>query len=484
MDRSDVIQQATRRQFLTRSMGVGGIALASMLAEENRSDRQAGAAEAPADPLAPKAPHFAAKAKSVIFLGMIGAPSQFDLFEYKPKIVEMDGKPPPDSVVAGRNFVFIGAGKTQILASPWKFGQHGQAGTWLSEQLPFHRKIVDDVAFIHSMHTGEMNHVPANLLLQTGSPRMGRPAMGAWVTYGLGSENRDLPGFVVLTSGKAGRCGSTCWGSGFLPGAYQGVQFRSAGDPVLFLADPPGIDRELRRDSLDALAALNKKSLVNVGDPEIATRINAFEMAFRMQAGVPKLMDTSDEPKAVRELYGAEPGKDSFANNCLLARRLVERGVRFVQLVHGGWDHHGGGDQNLLTNLPVRAREVDQGSAALILDLKQRGLLDHTLVIWAGEFGRTPMLQGTRSKTDLGRDHLRDAYTIWMAGGGVKAGLHLGKTDDFGMSVVEDGVHVHDLQATILHLLGMDHERLTYKFQGRPFRLTDVHGKVVKQLIA
>jgi hypothetical protein len=470
----------TRRHFLGRAgVGLGGVALLSMLLED------AARGEPAADPLAPKKPHFPAKAKRVIFLGQVGAPSQLDLFDYKPQLQKRDGQPVPASLVQGQEFVFIGNGRTQFLASPWKWSRHGRNDTWLSDRLPYHRDIVDDVAFIHTMHTNEMNHVPAQMFLQSGSPRMGRPTMGAWVTYGLGTENRDLPGFVVLASGKAGRCGSACWSSGFLPTQYQGVQLRSTGEPVLYLANPPGIDRALRRDTLDTLQELNRRALVRINDPEIATRINAFELAFRMQTSVPKMMDIAKEPKHILQLYGAEPGQSTFGNNCLLARRLVENGVRFVQLVHGGWDHHGGtGDQNLLTNLPQRAREVDQGAAALIKDLKQRDMLKDTLVIFGGEFGRTPMLQGPRSTKELGRDHLRTAFTIWMAGGGVKSGFRLGETDDFGMKPTSDPVHVHDLQATILHLLGMDHTRLTYKFQGRQFRLTDVHGKVVRKLLA
>jgi hypothetical protein len=471
--------QVTRRHFLSRAAGLGGVALASLLAENAQADTF------PADPLAPRPPHFPPRAKAVIFLGQIGAPSQLDLFDYKPELEKLDARPMPESVLKGEKFTFIGDGKTQVLASPWKWSRHGQNGTWLTDRLPYHRSIVDDVAFVHTMYTNEMNHVPATLLLQTGSPRMGRPAMGAWVTYGLGTENRNLPGFIVLASGKASRCGSTCWSSGFLPTHYQGVQLRSEGDPVLYLSNPPGIDRELRRAELDTLHELNNRALVNVNDPEIATRISAFEMAYRMQTSVPELMDISREPRHIHELYGTEPGKATFANNCLLARRLVERGVRFVQLIHGGWDHHGGlGDQNLLTGLPQRAREVDQGAAALVRDLKERGMLDDTLVIFGGEFGRTPMLQGPRTAKELGRDHLRTAFTIWLAGAGIKPGLHLGKTDDFGMRAVSDPVHVHDLQATILHLLGMDHTRLTYKFQGRQFRLTDVHGEVVQKLLA
>ena len=343
---------------------------------------------------------------------------------------------------------------------------------------------MNEITFVRSIHTDEFNHVPAQLFINTGSPRMGRPCMGSWVTYGLGSEAQDLPGFIVLASGKAGRCGTACWGSGFLPTFYQGVQFRSEGDPVPFLSNPPGMSDPLRRESLDTLRVLNEKKLQDMGDPEIATRIASAEMAYRMQTSVPELTDISKEPKSIHEMYGTEPGKVSFGNNCLLARRLVERGVRFVQIYHGGWDHHGGnGDENLLTNLPERCRQTDRAAAALIKDLKQCGLFDETLVIWGGEFGRTPMLQGERSKKILGRDHHRSAFTIWLAGGGIKRGFDLGATDELGYNIVEDPVHIHDLQATILHLLGLDHTQLTYQFQGRDFRLTDVYGKVVHKLL-
>jgi hypothetical protein len=350
--------------------------------------------------------HHPARAKRVIFLGMFGGPSQLDLFEHKPALDGMDGEPVPESLVAGEQFAFIGDGKTSLLASPWRKAQHGQSGTWLSELLPCHRAIVDHVCFVHSLRSSEINHVPAQLFLQTGSPRAGRPAWGAWVDFGLGSDNPDLPGYVVLASGKAARCGAGCWGAGFLPGSHQGVQLRAAGDPVPFLADPPGFDRALRRATLDAVRALNERRLAREVDPELAARVDAFEMAFRMQASAPPLVDLATEDAATLALYGAEPGKPSFAANCLLARRLVESGVRCVQLVHGGWDHHGGdGDQNLVTNLPQRCREVDRGAAALVLDLARRGLLDETLVVFGGEFGRTPMIQGERAQRVLGRDH-------------------------------------------------------------------------------
>jgi hypothetical protein len=473
----------TRRHFLTRcgAAVIGTVGLASLLDAELlfRASNQPRTG-----PFSPKPSHFAPKAKHVIFLNMTGAPSQVDLFDEKTLLAELNGQVIPPSATEGlRLGPFTNKENMRVFASPWKFKQYGQSGITLSELLPSLPEIVDDIAFIRSMHTDEINHVPAQLLLSTGSPRMGRPTMGSWVTYGLGSENSDLPGFIVLTSGKSGRCGTTCWSSGFLPSVYQGVPFRSSGDPVLYLTNPAGVDSQLRRESLNTLKALNEEALKDVGDPEIATRIESFEMAFRMQTSVPELMDISQEPPAIHEMYGTEPGKSSFSNNCLLARRLIERGVRFVQIDHGGWDHHGGGDQNLLTGLPERCQQVDRGATALIKDLKQRGLLDETLVIWGGEFGRQPMAQGPVTKQDAGRDHLRTAFTIWMAGGGVKPGIVYGATDEFGLAAVSDPVHVHDLQATILHLLGLDHTRLTYKFQGRNFRLTDVSGEIVKDIL-
>ena len=429
--------------------------------------------------------HHAPRARSVIWLGMVGAPSQVDLFAHKPELDAMDDQFVPPSLLRQDRFAFLGDGKARLLASPWRKTQHGASGAWLSELLPYHRTIVDRVAFVHSMQSDEFNHVPAQLLQHTGAPRLGRPTMGAWLSYGLGSANEDLPAYVVLASGKAGRCGASCWGSGFLPSRHQGVQLRGDGDPVLFLGDPPGFDAALRQARLDAIVALDAEHSKAHGDPEIATRLAAYELAARMQAAMPGVVDLRSESKATLGQYGVDPAQASFARNCLLARRLVERGVRFVHLVHGGWDHHGGtGDQNLLTNLPQRCREVDQASAALVLDLQARGLLDDTLVVFAGEFGRTPMLQGERRKDQLGRDHLRTAFTVWLAGGGVRAGLQFGVTDELGLNVVRDPVHVHDLQATILHLLGIDHERLTFRHLGRDFRLTDVSGRVVSGLLA
>ena len=469
----------TRRDFFrTGGIGFGGLALASML---NRK-LFASAAPKPRNPLAAQPPHFAPKAKSVIFLCMTGAPSQLDLFDYKPKLKQMNGTKVPKELVEGERFAFL-SGQPMLLGTPYEFKQHGQTGTYVSQLLPHIAEVVDEASFIYSMYSDQFNHVPAELLMFTGSPRPGRPSMGSWVTYGLGSEAEDLPGFVVLPSGRAARCGSSCIGSGFLPTVYQGVPFRSGGDPVLSLSNPDGMSAAVRRTSLDALRDLNQAKLDQCGDPEIATRIASFEMSYRMQSSVPDLVNISKEPRAIHEMYGTEPGKKSFANNALLARRLVERGVRFVMLTHGEWDHHGGPRINLIEHLPKICREVDQATAALIKDLKQRGLLEQTLVIWGGEFGRTPMLQGDPNDPLLGRDHHR-SFTIWMAGGGIKPGVRLGATDDLGYKVIEEPVSNFDFQATILHLLGLDHTRLTYRFQGRDFRLTDVHGSVIAKLLA
>jgi uncharacterized protein (DUF1501 family) len=366
---------------------------------------------------------------------------------------------------------------SKLLGPKFKFAKYGQSGAELSELLPHLAKVVDDIAIVKSMVTDAFNHAPGQLLMNTGTQQFGRPSMGAWVTYGLGSESQDLPAFVVTSSGKKGPSGgNSCWGSGFLPTVYQGVQFRGSGDPVLYLSNPPGVDQELQRDSLDEIRSLNQARLDATGDPEISTRINSFEMAFRMQGSAPELMDISKESKETLEMYGAEAGKPSFANNCLLARRLVERGVRFVQLYHEAWDQHGA----LVKDITQNCKDTDRACAALVADLKQRGLLKDTLVLWGGEFGRTPMAQGG---TD-GRDHHPNAFTMWMAGGGVKPGVTIGESDELGFNVVKDKVHVHDLHATILHMLGFDHTKLTYRFQGRDFRLTDVHGNVVKELLA
>jgi len=464
-------QQVNRRWFLQQcGVGLGAAALHTLLGDE-----LARAATAPVDPLSPKQPHFTPRAKHVIFLFQAGAPSHLDLFDYKPQLEKFGGQLPPPELLKGYRAAFINP-QSKLLAPKFKFAKHGQSGAELSELLPHLATVVDDVAIVRSLVTDAFNHAPGQIMMNTGSQQFGRPSIGAWTTYGLGSEARDLPGFVVLNSAKKGTSGgSSNWGCGFLPTVYQGVPFRSQGDPVLFLSNPPGIDQETQRDSLDTLARLNAMRLDSVGDPEIATRINSFELAYKMQTSAPELMDISRESKETLELYGAEPGKPSYANNCLLARRLVERGVRFVQLFHEAWDHHGG----LTAGLKQQTAETDRASAALIKDLKDRGLLDETLVVWGGEFGRTPMVQGG----DDGRDHHPNAFTMWLAGGGVKRGITLGETDEFGFNAVSDKVHVHDLHATILHLLGFDHTKLTHRFQGRDFRLTDVHGEVVQKLV-
>ena len=465
----------TRRQFFhNTAKGIGIPALAALL---NR--------DAVARTVETMAPHFAPKAKQVIYLFMSGGPSHLDLFDNKPTLRKFDGQPVPEEFMEVQRFAFI-KGVPNVGASRWAFAQHGQSGATFSELLPNIAGVADEATFIRSMHTEQFNHDPAVMFMNTGSPLAGRPSMGAWASYGLGSEAEDLPAFVVLGSGNGTQPLQTrYWGNGFLPSTHQGVQFRSSGDPVLFVRDPNGMNSDTRRNSIDAINTLNRWQYESVGDPEIATRIESFELAYRMQTSVPELMDISAEPESIRSMYGVEPGKTSFANNCLLARRLVERGVRFVQLFHTGWDHHGGGGtQNLVGNLPVVAKEIDQPAAALVRDLKQRGLLDETLVVWGGEFGRTPMVQGEVSDTVMGRDHNPRAFTIWMAGGGIKPGLSYGTTDDFGYNAVENRVHVHDLQATILHCMGMDHTQFTYRFQGRDFRLTDVAGEIVHDILA
>jgi Protein of unknown function (DUF1501) len=482
MTESDQLKTMTRRHFFKQAgFGIGAMALASLL-DDNLFAAPPAATD---DPFAPRPPHFAAKAKRVIYLFMAGAPSQLDLFDHKPKLAELNGESIPESFVKGERFAFI-KGTPRLLGSPYTFKRRGQSGAEVSELLPHLATVADELAIIRSMHTTQFNHAPAQIFMNTGHQIVGRPSMGAWLTYGLGSESRDLPGFVVLLSGVSNPDGGkSCWGSGFLPTYYQGVEFRRQGDPVLFVSNPEGMDASGRRDSLDALKDLNQYHLDSGRDPEIATRIAAYEMAYRMQSSVPELTDISKEPPAVHELYGTEPGKASFANNCLLARRLVERGVRFVQLYHRGWDHHGTGQgDDLLTSLPRLCRETDRATAALITDLKQRGLLEDTLIVWGGEFGRTPMNEGRMGSKFLGRDHHPRAFTAWLAGAGVRRGVTVGRTDEFGYNIVEDAVDVHDLHATVLHLMGLDHTRLTYKFQGREFRLTDVSGNVVGQALA
>jgi hypothetical protein len=435
----------------------------------------------------PGLPHFKPTAKRVIYLFQSGGPSQMELFDYKPRLKEFEGTDLPESVRKGQRLTGMSATQSSfpIVPSKFRFAQHGASGAWISELLPHTAKIADDLTFIKSLHTEAINHDPAVTFLQTGSQLAGRPSIGAWMVYGLGSESSDLPGFVVMISPGAGASGQPLydrlWGSGFLPTRYQGVKFRSVGDPVLYLSDPPGFLRDDRRVFLNKLNELNQIRLDEFGDPEIATRISQYEMAFRMQTSVPELTDISKEPPRTFALYGDDAKKPgSYASNCLLARRLAERGVRFIQLFHRDWDHHG----QLPANLPKRCKETDQASAGLITDLKERGMLDDTLVIWGGEFGRTAYCQGRLTATDYGRDHHPRCFTVWLAGGGVKPGIALGETDDHCYNIARDPVHVHDLQATILRCLGIDHTRLTYKYQGRHFRLTDVHGSVVKQILA
>jgi Protein of unknown function (DUF1501) len=465
------LRAPTRRHFFGQAgFGIGSAALTALFNEKL---------------MAQTAPHHAPKAKSVIFLFMAGGPSQLDLFDHKPKLAELDGRPVPESVIKGERFAFI-KGVPQLLASPHSFRQYGQSGAPISGLLPHLAGVVDDVAFIKSMHTTQFNHAPAQVFMNTGHQIPGRPSFGSWLTYGIGSENKDLPGFVVLLSGQnQPDGGKSCWGSGFLPSVYQGVEFRKQGDPVLFVSNPGGITPETRRRSLDLLANLNRTHLADVGDPEVSTRIAAYEMAYKMQTSVPELTDISKEPASIHEMYGTTPGKPSFANNCLLARRMVERGVRFVQLYHRGWDNHGSSNnEDIVNKLPFLCRQTDAPAAALVKDLKQRGLLDSTLVIWGGEFGRTPMNEARNGSKFLGRDHHPRAFTMWLAGGGTKPGVTIGRTDDLGYNIAEDPVSVHDLHATALHLLGFDHTRLTFRFQGRDFRLTDVEGEVVRKLLA
>jgi Protein of unknown function (DUF1501) len=466
-------RKGARRWFIEQcGVGMGAFALNHLLASAGYA-----ATQGADNPLAPKKPHFAPKARNVIFLFMAGAPSHLEMFDYKPQLAKFDGTLPPPELLKGYRAAFINP-NSQLLGPKFKFAKYGQCGAELSELIPHTAGIVDDIAIVRSMVTDAFNHAPGQLMMNTGTQIFGRPSMGAWAIYGLGSEAKDLPAFVVFSTGSKGPSGgNSCWGSGFLPTVYQGVQFRNVGDPVLYLSNPRGVDEKLQRDSLDTINKLNRMRLDVTGDPEIATRINSFEMAFKMQSSAPELMDISKEPKHILEMYGAEPGKASFANSVLMARRLVERGVRFVQIYHEAWDQHG----NLVKDITKNCKDTDQASAALVKDLKQRGMLKDTLVVWGGEFGRTPMVQGG---TNDGRDHHPNAFTMWLAGGGVKTGVTIGSTDELGFNAVEDRVHVHDLHATILHLLGFDHEKLTYRFQGRDFRLTDVHGLLVDKLLA
>lgn len=480
MNDSQILQQelarrSSRRQFIEQSgLALGSIALSQLLSQESE------AAKSLEQPMQPRHGHFPAKIKNVIFMFMAGGPSQLELFEPKPELNKFHGKVPPESLIEGRRFAFLKP-DTKLLGCERQFSRYGECGMDLSELLPHHRSIVDEVCWLRGVKTDVFNHGPAKLFMNCGFQAPGRPSLGAWTTYGLGSESQSLPGFVVLQSGPRGpRAGNTLWSSGFLPTTFQGVPFRSSGSPILNLENPPGITRDAQEDFTKTLGQLNQLRIDSTADMEIATRINAYETAFAMQASAPELMQVQDESPATLEKYGVEAGKPSFAQNCLLARRLVERGVRFVQLYHTDWDHHGGKGADLRDALNKICLEVDQAATALVLDLKERGLLDETLVIWGGEFGRTPMGEVRGS---IGRDHHIDAFTMWMAGGGVKPGYIHGQTDELGFGVSEGEVHVHDLHATILHLLGLDHKRLTFRFQGRDFRLTDVHGNVVKEIL-
>ena len=483
------LENQTRRHFLSKcTTGLGAMWLASTA---GRAWGGSGVLEKdPANPMAPDIAHFAPKAKRVIYLHMAGAPSQHELFDYKPELDKLNGQECPQEFLEGKQFAFI-QGVPKMLGPQYSFKQYGESGAWVSDRLPHFTEVVDDVCFIKSMHTDQFNHGPAQLLLHTGSQNLGAPSIGAWATYGLGTENQNLPGYIVLTSGARGpSAGKSVWGAGYLPSVYQGVQCRSQGDPVLHLSDPAGIPRNMRRRSLDALDRINQKIAEEVGDPETVTRIAQYEMAYRMQASATDAFDIHQENETTHEMYGTEPGKESFANNCLLARRLAERGVRYIQLFHWGWDSHGAGEKEALNKgFKQRCLEVDQPMTALLKDLKQRGLLEDTLVVWGGEFGRTPMLEN-RGGTDnkfVGRDHNPGGFTIWMAGGGVKPGLTYGATDPIGYEAVRDKVSVHDLQATMLHLMGFDHERFTYPSGGVPQRLTNITKpgtKVVRGVIA
>ena len=483
------LEYLTRRHFLSKcSTGLGAMWLAST------AGRAWGAGgvikKDPANPLAPDIPHFAPKAKRVIYLHMAGAPSQHELFDYKPELEKLNGQDCPQEFLEGKQFAFI-QGVPKMLGPQYSFKQYGESGAWVSDRLPHFTQVVDDVCFIKSMHTDQFNHGPAQLLLHTGSQNLGAPSIGSWATYGLGTENQNLPGYIVLTSGgKNPSAGKSVWGAGYLPSVYQGVQCRSEGDPVLYLSNPKGIPRNMRRRSLDALDRINQKIAKEVGDPETITRIAQYEMAYRMQASATDAFDIKQENEATHEMYGTEPGQESFANNCLLARRLAERGVRYIQLFHWGWDSHGAGKKEALNEgFKDRCKQVDRPMTALLKDLKQRGMLEDTLVVWGGEFGRTPMLEnrgGTNNKF-VGRDHNPGGFTIWMAGGGVKPGLSYGATDPIGYEAVQDKVSVHDFQATMLHLMGFDHEKFTYPSGGVPQRLTNITKpgtKVVKGVLA
>ncbi len=481
---SNNLEEVTRRHFFSKcALGLGGIALGALLSENKIF---AGEQKFQlVNPLEPKRPHVPAKAKNIIYLFMAGGPSQLELFDYKPELVKYNGQPIPKSYIEGKRFAFMDTfakDPPKLLGTRRKFAQHGGSGAYVSELFPHTAGIVDDISIVKSCATDVFNHAPAKLFMNTGSTQFGRPSMGAWVTYGIGSECQNLPGFVVLQSGPRGpRGGAMNWTSGFLPTTYQGVPLRGQGEPILNLSNPHGVNPTRQRTTIDAISDLNIKRLVETGDEEIRTRISAYEMAYKMQSSAPDLIDLSDESQATLDLYGIKPGESSFARNCLLARRLVERGTRFVQLYHTNWDSHGGPGEDLEKSFEKICKEVDQAQAALVKDLKQRGMLEDTLVIWGGEFGRTPMGENRES---TGRNHHIDSFTMWFAGGGTKAGQVLGETDEFGFSPVANRCHVHDIHATILHLLGLEHTKLTFRFQGRDFRLTDVHGELIEKLLA
>src|SRR5688572_5340152 len=482
----ETLRQISRRHFLMESAaGLGAAALGTFMGSCVPKNGPKDLSSI-ADPMAPKPPHFPGKAKRVIYMHMAGAPSQLELFDYKPELQKLNNQLCPPSLLEGKRFAFI-RGTPKMLGPQAVFKQRGESGAYVSEYLPHFAKIADEVSFLKAVHTDQFNHAPAQLFVHTGGPRLGRPSMGSWITYGLGTENSNLPGFVVLTSGgKTPDAGKSVWGSGFLPSVYQGVQCRSEGEPVLFLTDPEGINRDLKKKTIDAINAVNHQHFKELNDPETLTRMAQYEMAYKMQMSVPEVMNINNEPEYIHQLYGTTPGKASFANNCLLARKLVEQGVRFVQLFDWGWDAHGTSpDESVDYGIKEKCRLIDRPMTALLLDLKQRGLLDETLVVWGGEFGRTPMQENREGKTMAfkGRDHHVEAFTMWMAGGGIKRGTTWGETDEIGYYPINGKVSLHDVQATILNQVGFDHEKLTYQFQGRPFRLTDVSGKVIQEIV-
>ena len=479
----------SRRVFLQQcGLSLGALALGSILPScGNPATITKGDLSFSLNPLQPKSGHFASRAKSIIYLHMAGAPSQFEMFDYKPVLNQLHGQECPPSLLEGKKFAFI-RGVPRMLGSQSNFGQYGESRAWLSEHLPHFRQVVDEVTFLRGVHTDQFNHAPAQLMMHSGSAQLGRPSLGSWVTYGLGSENQNLPGFVVLTSGGVNPdAGKQVWGSGFLPSVYQGVQCRSKGDPVLYLSSPDGTSRDIRKLAINAINDINKLTFEEFNDPETVSRISQYEMAFRMQVSVPEVMDISKEPQYIHDMYGTNPGSESFANNVLLARKLVEKGVRFVQLYDWGWDAHGVGKDSALEIGHInKCRDTDKAITALLLDLKQRGLLDETLVVWGGEFGRTPMQENRNGVKQIytGRDHHPDAFTMWMAGGGIKRGYSYGETDEIGYEPISGKTSIHDLHATILNQLGFDHEKFTYEFQGRPFRLTDVAGELIHDILA